>query len=232
MKKFFLSISLLLAGTGFVFSQELYQLREAMDLFRSNQLQTGEWKLTLSESEIEGSPYLNHDFIPGTVYTTSKTKFVEIPLRDNIYNDQLEFKNQDDQVLALAAPEIVEKVEFGDYTMLFMPYSNVKKIFRGFFILIEEGTASLYERPEIQYQEPTEPGAYKEAEPAKFLNKPSSYYIRVGLEQAKKADKRNELADIFPDHKNEIEAFVKKQKPRTNKPEDLTELVRYYNSLK
>ena len=229
MKKYFLTILVVFTFSS-SFSQTIYEVRRAMDLFESNKLQTGDWQNPLTESDIEGSPYLNDEFIAGTVFTVMKQQYVDIPLRYNIFNDQIEFKSGD-KVQALAAPEIVELVEFGKYQMVYIPFSNLKKIKKGFFIVLEEGKASLYIRSEIEFKKPTEPGAYKEAEPAKFIKKNDQYYIKIGVEQAKKVGNKKELVDSFPDNKDKIESFIKKNKIKTNKPESLKELVQFYNSI-
>ena len=230
MKRYLITVIILLITVSFSFSQE-YEIRAAMDLYRINKVQSGEWNGLLTENDIEGSPYLNDEFINGTIFTTSKYQFVDVPLRYNIYNDQLEFKTTQNEVQALATPEIVETVEFGDFKMIYIPYSNSKKIKRGFFIVEVEGIASLYSKKVIMFKEAEEPGAYKVAEPAKFVNKSDSYYIRVGSAEAKKVGSKKEVVEIFPDHNNEISIFIKKSKVKTNKPEKLKELVRYYNSL-
>jgi hypothetical protein len=43
--------------------------------------------------------------------------------------------------------------------------------------------------------------------------------------------KKKDLEEAFPDHKDEISGFIKKNKVKPNKPELLKELVQYYNSL-
>jgi len=191
----------------------------------------GNSKGLLTESDIEGSPYLEDNFIKGSVYTTSKTEYVDVPLRYNIYNDQLEFKTGNDKVQALAAPEMIEKIEFGNYKMVYAPYSISKKIRRGFFVVLAEGKSSLYEKPRITFKEATEPGGYKDAEPAKFVRNTDEYYIRVGENQAKLVGNKNDLLEVFPDHQKQLETFIKKNKIKPNKPESLKELVKYYNSL-
>lgn len=231
MKRFAVTVILFLTTISFSFSQDVYQIHEAMDFFRTNQLHNGELKNILTENDIQGSPYLNEEFLNGTIFTTSKLQFVDVLLRYNVYNDEIEFKTPEGETQALATPEIVETIEFGDYKMVYIPFSNVKKIRYGFFKVELEGNASLYLRSEVIFKKAEKPAAYKEAEPAKFINKPNSYYIRVGLEQAKKVGNKKELLDIFPDHQNELTTFIKKNKIKTNKPERLKELVRYYNSL-
>ena len=231
MKKYWVIVFLMFLFVDFVSAQSNYELRQAMDLFKTNKLLRDESRGLLTESDIEGSPYLENDFIKGSVYTTAKTQYVDVPLRYNIYNDQLEFKSDDNKVQALAAPEIIEKVVFGKYEMVYIPYSVAKKIRRGFFIVLDNGKSSLYEKPKVIFKQPTEAGAYKEAEPAKFVKGADEYYIRVGNSQAKLVGNKKDLLDIFPDHQKQLEAFIKKHKVKPTKPETLKELVQYYNSL-
>jgi len=229
--KTFATLFLILSSFIVSYSQASYQIAQAVDFFRLNKMQSGDWSKSLSESDIEGTPYLNDDFIEGTIYTTSKFQYEEVPLRYNIFNDNLEFKTPEDQVLAVAAPEIIERVQLGDDVMIYGPYSNAKKIRRGFFKVLEEGKASLYARQNVLFSDPVEPGAYKEAEPAKFTRKPDSYYIRIGNEQAKLVSNKKELLAAFPDHSDKIASFIKKNKVKPTKPEKLLALVQYYNSL-
>lgn len=232
MKNTLLTIIFLSVFSVSSFAQADYMINSAMDFFRSNKIATGEFKNVLTEDDIKGSPYLNDEFLTGSIYTTSKVQFVDIPLRYNIFNDDLEFKSPDDKVLAMSTPEIVEKAVFGEYTMSYIPFSNVKKVRRGFFRVLEEGDKStLYARPMILFEEQKEPGAYKEAEPAKFISRPDTYYIRFGKKAAKKIGNKKELIAMFPDRNSEVESFIKKNKVKPSKPEGLKKLIQYYNSL-
>lgn len=230
MKKYWLSLLGLFLFTGILSAQNVLEVRQAIDLFHTSKMLRGDMNKTLTENDIEGSPYLEDEFIKGTLYTTSNTKYVDVPLRYNIYNDNIEF-DTGDGIQALAAPEIVDRVEFGNYTIVYVPYSITKKIRRGFFIVDEGGKASLLIKPDVAFVEATEPGAYKQAEPAKFDKKADDYYIKVGLSEAKIISNKNDLTDAFPDHNKEIESFIKANKIKHRKPEDLKQVVQYYNSL-
>lgn len=231
MKNYFLTIIAIVTFSGASFSQVDYELNRAIDLFRQNKIAGGETKIQLYENDIQGSPYLCEEFINGTLFTTSKTKYVDVPIRFNIYNDAVEFKTAEDQVQSLAAPEIVEKIELGEYQMAYIPFSVLKKIRRGFFIILEEGKVSLYSRPNILFIKATEPGPYLEAQPARFERKPDTFYIRVGMEDAKLVENKRDLLDILPDHAEKLEEFIKKNKTKFNNAESLKELVKYCNSL-
>lgn len=231
MRKLILSSICILFSLFYSSAQTNYQLAESLDFFKSHKMQTGDWMQTIAESDIEGSPYLNNEFIRGSIYTYQKMQFNDIPLRFNIYTGNLEFKTPEDQILALAAPEIVEKAVFGDFKMSYVPYILSKKIKNGFLRVIEEGTVSLYAQPDIFYQKPKEAAAYKDAEPAKFLERPDAYFIRIGKEAAIKFNNKKELISIFTDHNEEVAIFIKKNKIKISKEKSLQELVKYCNTL-
>ena len=233
MKHYILTLLFILGFAGISSAQYQlnYEIREAVDFYRSNKFIDGSMKSELTEKDIKGSPYLNDEFVNGTIFTVQMLKYSDIPLRFNIYNDDLEFKTPTGEVMALSAPEILEKAEFGNMQMVYSPYSQTNKIKKGFFVVLEQGKASLYSKPGIVFQEPTEPAAYKEAEPAKFVRKADEYYIRIGAEQAILIGNKKELIAAFPDNQDNIESFINKNKIKTNKPESLKEVVRFYNSL-
>jgi hypothetical protein len=232
MKKLLLLIGLLYAGSSFAqVTQTNYQMSSYIEFFRGYKVATGEVQNTLSEKDIKGSPYLNSDFIKGSLFTNNAVEYTDIPLRYNIYNDEMEFVSPEQKTLAMTTPEILDKVTFGDYTMEYLPYDINGKVKHGFFIVISKGNASLYARPEVLFQQAVPPGAYKEPEPAKFIRKADSYFIRIGQEAALKVDNKKELLAAFTDHQGEIETFIKKNKIGTKDAADLKKLVEYYNSL-
>ena len=213
-------------------TQAQYETRQAIDFFNSTKLARGDLKTMLTENDIEGSPYLNDDFIKGTIYTISQTKYVDVPLRYNIYSEQVELKSGDGPVQALAPPEIVEKVEFGDYILVYVPFKVSRNIRRGFFRVIESGDkAVLLARAQVLFEDAKEPAAYQDAKPPRFARKPDDYYIRAGKEPAQLISRKKDLEEVFPDHKKEVRSFIKKNKVKPNKPERMAELVKFYNSL-
>ncbi len=208
-----------------------YSLRTNIDLFNSNQSASGKLNRVLTEADINGSPYLNDEFVEGSVYTVQKIQYVEVPLRYNIYNDNLEFKTPNGEIQALATPEIVERAVLGETQMTYLPYLQANKIKKGFFIILEEGKISLYAKPEITYKPATEPAAYKEPEPPKFVKNEDKYYLRVGTGEAQLISNKKDFIAAFPNNQDKITNYISKNKIKTNKPESLTEVVRYYNSL-
>lgn len=208
-----------------------YEIRETMDFYRTNKLVGGAWRNTLSEEQIDGSPYLSSEFAEGTVYTTQRLQYKGIPLRFNIYSDELQFKNPQGEIMAIAKPEIVERAVFDNNQLVYLQYSASGKTKSGYFLLAEEGKAWFLVKPQIGFQEATQPAAYKDAEPAKFIKKADEFYLRVGNTAAVLVNNKKDLIAAFPDNQEKIESFISKNKIKTNKKEDIAEVVKYYNSL-
>lgn len=230
--RFIIILPVLISIFSFARSQSVqFGMKQTMDLYNLNKLHEKGIKSTLSAEDIEGSPYLNDEFISGTVYMIQNQKYEGIDLRYNIFNDQVEFNLPDEEVQILAAPEMLEKVEIGSTEMVYLPYSIGKKIKKGFLIVLLEGKASLYAKPEIFFKKAVEPAAYKDAQPPAFERRPDQYFIRVGNSEAKLVESKKELLGVFPDRADDIENFIKKNKTKTNDPESLKQLIEFYNSL-
>jgi hypothetical protein len=230
MKRYVLFTFLISVVVVSVSGQNYYELKQAADFFRMHKMKS-DLHSAFMEETIEGSAYLNDEFVDGEVFTTSKIRYEGMLLRYNIYNDEMEFKAENDQILAIASPEGIEKIEYGDIKMVYSPYSDAKNSKNGFFIALREGKASLYKKPEIVYQEAKEAAAYSDPKPAMFVRKPDKYYIRTGNDAARLSNKKKDLPDLFPDHSSEIASFIKSNSINPNKEEDLKKLVDYYNSL-
>lgn len=231
MKKRLVLFIILFVNTSLLISQDLYELRNAIDFYKTQKFFKDDWKDILSENDIKGSPYLNDEFINGSLFTTSKLHFVDLPLRFNIFNDQMEFKTESNQIQAIANPDIVFQIELDSNKIVYLSFSTEKKIKKGFFIVLESGNVSLYAKPEVEFVKPTLPVPFKDAEPAKFIRKQDKYFIKIANEHAKLVVKAKDFIDIMPDKKAYIEEYIKTNKVKINNPEKLNALVKYMNTL-
>lgn len=215
-------------GNLSAWGQRTFTLNDLYSDFRNSRRVEG---LAGKSAEIVGSPFDNEEFIMGEIVTTSNSKYVDIPLRLNIYNDAIEFKNSDGTALSIAAPETIGYVMMGDRKFVYSPYLAAGKILRGFFEVLEEGKATLLLRRNIVLRDAVPPQAYAEAKPASLQRLADDYYVRLQSDEAKKVTNRKDIVEILQDHAAELEAFLKKNKTKFNKPGELTDLIKYYNSL-
>lgn len=184
-----------------------------------------------AENNFLGSPYLRDSFHLGEVMMRNNVKYTGVPLRYNIYLDELEFTGEDGMIWALSNPQAVQYVEMETDKLVYAPFLAGKKIKQTFFVVEKEGKATLLRKPKIFLHKAEKPGAYKDAKPPRFITRPDEYYLWIKGQAARHIVSKKELPELFPDHQKEVKTFVKKQKVKPNKPELLLRLVEYYNEL-
>jgi len=231
MKTSALTIFLLLTTVVITLAQYNYTAIPLMDYFRVEQMTEETLTVTLTQDNIQGSPYLEDEFITGTVFTTSKKKIENVLLRYNIYNDDLEFKTPNNKILAIDNPKSIELADFGDYQMVYQKYLSGKKIHSAFFKILEEGNATLFAKPDVYFQKEVKGDGIKADKPAKFVQKSDIFYITIGDAPAKKMVNKKDLIAVFENHSKEVSAYIKKNKIKVSKSKQLQQLVKYYNSL-
>lgn len=160
-------------------AQYNYNVIPIMDYFRVIEMTEKDITVVLTEKDIEGSPYLEDTFTKGVVYTTSKQKIMDVPVRYNIYNDYMEFKTPENKILVISNPETIELIDFGRYKMSYITYINKKRPATSFCKILVEGKATLFAKPEVFFQEKIKGDGIRPTRPANFIHKPDIYYIGI-----------------------------------------------------
>jgi len=213
-----------------VSAQAAYQVKTTFDNYRTSKISSGEFKGGLSIDDIYGNPYLESDFINGTIFTIQKIQYVDIPIRYNKYSDVFEFKTEDG-IYELGVPSDVEKIEFKGMVFHYIPYLSDKKLKNGYFQEIESGNATLYARYRVIFKKMEPASITQTSKPDRFEEVPVEYYMKVKNNEAIPFNTKKDLIGLFPDNQDKVEDFISKNKIKLNKPESLSELVKYYNSL-
>jgi hypothetical protein len=215
-----------------VLAQSLGDIQSADAFWKIQSRYSGPVKRDSGQSDIEGSPYLSDTYQEGSVVTTGNITYVKIPLRYNIYSDNFEFKIKEHQVLELANPDIVKEIRMGGNTYIRLPYITKygsRKF--GFFIRLCNGKAKALKHYDIRYIPAKQPGAYQDAEPARFGGKQDFLFVYFGEKPAVRIIRKNDLLDALPAHRQAIARFIKKEHIKVRKDEDLVKVINYYNSL-
>jgi len=186
----------------------------------------------VSFKEIQGSPYLIDSFVVGSVYSNNNGQVQNIPIRYNIFTDNIEYIMGESSVLELKNPETVDKVEFGNYKLIYLSQSNKNKSRNGFFIVLTEGNATLLSKPAVTLLNPTHPGGYNDAQPPRFSRNTDTYYIKVGKNKAKIIRNKRHLITSFPDSREELSKYIKTHNTKISDQKSLINLVQYYNFIK
>jgi hypothetical protein len=180
--------------------------------------------------DVQGSRYENDSFQLSTVETTKDT-FYKVPMRYNIFEDVIEFKDNKGQLFLLDPLMTVKKVTIGDLVLVVQPFNVDGQIKTGFFTLLSDGKIKLLSRKIVKFEPLVPAKALQYANtPAKFINSPDHYYTRTGNNPAVQINKLKKTIALFPDHQKSVMSFADRRKLGVKK-DDLLDLWTYYNAL-
>ncbi|HZY81014.1 MAG TPA: hypothetical protein VFE50_15935 [Cyclobacteriaceae bacterium] len=180
--------------------------------------------------KVKGTPYLDETYVDGTILFANNDR--KAPIRYNAYKDVIEFQI-DGQARALDAGSTVKRVSFGDNIFVVEKYKDDKDVTRyGYFTLLDSGKASLFSKKVMKFT----PGMKGRAldggdQPAEFRRAPDTFYFKLASGEMTEISSIKSMIAAFPDKKDELNAFAKKEKISPRDGEELKKLIEYYNSL-
>lgn len=225
MKKIIVS-TLILASPFFCFAQQQIVSQNyavgAQATFYTLQSSTGK---TLSYDDILGTPYPNKNFTPAKISGTSDQ---QTPVRYNSYNDEIEFK-KDDQVLALPKKPEYSRIEMAPAKQAIVLLETSDEL-SGYFFELVNGKNSLYKKIKTKFADYVPaPNGYASDKPANFKTLDPVYYIKTEKGLIKKPKNQKDITEQFPDKKEGLTTFFKSNKIKFDKEEDLIKLVNFLN---
>jgi hypothetical protein len=177
---------------------------------------------------IKGSPYLNDQYVEGTI--TYANKSATVPLRYNAFKDMMEYQ-QNGQALVLDARDI-QRVQLGDDTFVACAYDNSGKKKFGFFTLLDSGEMVLLGKKSITYVPAMKGRALDGSDmPAQYKPGADTYYYTLGDGTLKQVDNLKALLADLPENQSAVADYARKEKISCKKEKDLVALVKHYNSL-
>jgi hypothetical protein len=182
-----------------------------------------------------GSPYIEEEFLP------VKIKSVGDKIYSGRYNAYL---NEMEIIPGAGQSPIALDFSNNDYEVHFLNLNKTYKTFnfessrgvtkRGFLVIVSEQNDVMLLKEEIvkYYEKQAASSSYDQDKPAKFRREDDNYYIKLKSGRVVYLpSKDKDIAKAFPEHSKEIMAFVKKNKLKTKKEEDLIKVANYIGSL-
>lgn len=214
----------------FIFSNSLWSQNNTFAIQNSNFLTFISANGTEEpKSDIEGSQYINKDFLPSALSCLSeKTP----PIRYNVFKEEMEFildgklyyvNKSDSCIISLGNNsykyfESYNKEKKGGYLMILNKLNDPKYI--------------LYKKEKIKFVPEYIPNStYGKEKPASYVIDKSKYYISMpdGLTEFPK--KKSELLKLFPNNQVSIESFLTDKKISFSQESNLIELIDFLNTL-
>jgi hypothetical protein len=196
-------------------------IAQFLTLKRSHPERENEYK------DIEGSPYLNYEFADGVFYLKD-TIAVKLPIRYNIFADEMEYQFKGSNYV-VGNPLALNKVKLGESVYVYLKF--IQK--GGYFELFELGKCTLVQKKLIKFYpaEDPKPIVAPTGVPAKFNRESDVYYFVVHDSLVHNIENMKSVTNALQDQKLKIENFIKDEKIKNIKKENLIKIVKYYNSL-
>ncbi|RMG20777.1 MAG: hypothetical protein D6730_19170 [Bacteroidetes bacterium] len=191
--------------------------------------------------EVMGSPYLDKHFASGEVFYTTrntldedfyfkKNHYDSIPLRYNIFTDEMEFYRYE-EILSLLPMPMIEKVVIGRDTFLYRPHRPDCEACGGYFLLLENGRARLVAKLKVEYVEAKAARALQDPVPAHYVRRRDLYYLISPQGELHPITSVKNLLPLLQPYETELAAFAKKHKVSARKAHKLRLLIRAYNAM-
>lgn len=176
-------------------------------------------------TEIEGSPYLNDTWSRGTVRAKHNGKTYELTkMRYDAYKDELEY--EENQKPYRFGSEITEFVtNDGIFRNGFPIYESLTA--RSFYQILYDGKVKLLKRTTARVQ--TEKLYSSATQTKRFIKEESLYLFKNGILTRLKKDKKS-LLEALGEKQDELDAFIKDQKLKLSKEEDILRVIEKYEN--
>ena len=183
---------------------------------------------------IVGEPFLDPEFKEGAVFFSDSTKLEDVELRYNVYQDKMEVVFEGDTV-GIQPSYRMTGLQLGDKIFInSLMYDEWTREFKyGYLELLINGKAMLLKKYEKSFKYNSFATKYNGGGGDRnfhFIDKEKLFY-KKGVESAIQVKKRKKkVLEIFGDHAEKIEEYVKENNLRYRKEEDLAKIFQYYNS--
>ncbi|MBR9846716.1 MAG: hypothetical protein GYB35_11725 [Algicola sp.] len=191
--------------------------------------------VVINES-VEGTPYINKEYLPAKISAAKDNTFY---VRYNALRDEFEVKGQNNTAYSLNRYRrdiVVEIVPLNKkYQVFGYMDENLNENF-GYFVFLSdsEKEAVLLKKERITFiGEKRAVTSYDTPRSARYKRWNDKFFIKVGDEKLVKELPRGRraIAKLFPKHRDVVFNYMKENKIKTSREEDLIQLMTFINTL-
>jgi hypothetical protein len=229
MKKLLLNTLLL---SFMAFTANAQRLMDTMDPTSSGALFRNDVLNKKDMTKIEGSEYLVDEFRLAEVAGIPQ----QIMVRYNAMTDMIEVQNEKKEVFSLMKKEPFNTITIIPFTdkIKLTNYKTKDGDVNGYLVLLHNNNeVALYRRDKINLQKGKEAiNSYSPATSARYVKANDEYYLSLKNETAVMMPKnKKELQDLFPEKKEEIAVYLKKNNLSLKDEKSVIEISKFLSNL-
>jgi hypothetical protein len=186
----------------------------------------------LNYSDIAGSPYLNKDLVLGQVIFKSGDTTAYY-LRYDMYRDDMEYLINKSLYSVVNIPAL-DHIDLNGQRIVYKTYYDNNRLSKGYLIQLVIDQCSLYQKLQVKFEDaqPMQSMPFREATPAQFKSTPVKWYFTADDLTIKQFKPDNAgLKQVSVKHYAKLKAYIKANRLKIKKEDDLVTLFKYYNEL-
>ncbi len=178
-----------------------------------------------------GSIYTNKKYQNATIIAEKEGTF-NAQVRYNIFNDALEYTDNSNLYEIVKTPTTHVRID-NDY-FYYCTFRDERGFNNhGYFVLIElTEQYRIYKKYDLKVTEPKSMDADTGTTQVGKIKTIETYYLEENGTVIDLPTKKKDLLAVFSDKKDELKEYIKKEKIKIKKKDDLIKLVAKYNALK
>lgn len=181
-------------------------------------------------TNIDGSPYINPEFIPAKINDIEKTQFI----RFNVVDNSVEVQTKVDKIgiLNLKNDCKIELLDGSNKRYRTAWYDNEGKRTRSFFEVIIDGEGySLYRQERKKYLEEQEAEAFKDKLPRRFVDQAPLFFVTDfntdSSDLLELSKKKKKFIAIFGKKGKTLEKYIKQERLDYKEKDDLVRIMNF-----
>lgn len=182
--------------------------------------------------EIEGSPYLEKEFVSGFIYNDSQKQYYGFQLRYNVYNDEIEIHNIEDNSVSALLKNPDYSCTMHNRHFKYIQFNTTNAIGAdGYFIELNKGKMKLLMKYNCKYSsgKPSLNSIVESIPPSFKISK--KYYVQEDDSIILLPTRKKKILELFDNYDNEVDSYIKKNKLNVKEERDITRIISYYNSI-
>lgn len=174
---------------------------------------------------IPGDAFLNPNWQPGVVIMKDGNVIEIERLRYNLLTQQMHFIKEG-EILAIANSDEINMIRIAEKVFVYEDFICKGIMSKGYLELIEDGNCRLLRRWAASYRK-VDPAADEE-----IIYRTQTCLIQFSGETPKEVQPQpKNFSDSFGDYSQNIKRLIRNEKLKMRNPEDLREIVAYYNQI-
>lgn len=182
---------------------------------------------------VEGTPYINAEFISSKINDIEETQFVRFNIADNI----IEIKTNDEKIAILDMENdcSIQLLDGSGKQYISAFYNNEGIKTKSFFEVVKETEKyTLYKQERKKYKEKQEAEGYKDPVPPKFVDQVPMFFIS-GLNSdssdlVRLPKKKKKFVELITSNEKSLDKYIKQEKLNFKKKNDIIKIMDFVSS--